>query len=61
MITALFNLGRNDEARQHATELLRLEPTFTVARYLELSPGAPYKLGQDVAAALTNAGIPEKS
>lgn len=61
MITALYHLGRIDEARRHATELLRLEPTFTVARYLELSPGAPYKLGQNVAAALTNAGIPHGS
>jgi adenylate cyclase len=58
MITALSRLGRADEARRHATELLKLEPEFTVARYLERSPGAPYKLGQDVAAALVESGIP---
>jgi hypothetical protein len=51
-------MGRADEARRHATELLKLEPEFTVARYLERSPGAPYKLGQDVAAALVESGIP---
>jgi class 3 adenylate cyclase/TolB-like protein len=58
MITALSRMGRADEARRHATELLKLEPEFTVARYLERSPGAPYKLGQDVAAALVESGIP---
>jgi adenylate cyclase len=58
LVTALTRLDRLDEARRHAQELLRLEPDFTVARYLERSPGAPYKLGQDVAAALVEAGIP---
>ncbi len=58
MITALSRMGRAEEARRHAIELLKLEPGFTVARYLERSPGAPYKLGQDVAAALVESGIP---
>ncbi len=58
IITALCKLGRMDEARRHATQLLALEPGFTVDRYLERSPGAPYKLGRDVASALAEAGVP---
>jgi TolB-like protein len=58
MITALCHLGRIEQARARATELTRLEPEFTVRRYLERSPGAPYELGRTVAAALTDAGIP---
>ena len=58
MITALCHLGRIDQARARAPELIRLEPEFTVKRYLERSPGAPYELGRTVAAALTDAGIP---
>jgi TolB-like protein len=58
LITALCRLDRPDEARRYADELMKLEPGFSVARYLERSPGAPYKLGQDVAAALVEAGIP---
>lgn len=58
LVTALNRLGRLNEARCYAQELLQLEPGFTVARYLERSPGAPYKLGQDVAAALVEAGVP---
>jgi class 3 adenylate cyclase/tetratricopeptide (TPR) repeat protein len=58
MITALWRLGRTTEARQRAEELLRLEPGFSVARYLERSPGASYKSGRDVASALAEAGVP---
>ena len=58
MITALCRLDRMAEARQHAEELLRLEPGFSVTRYLERSPGASYKSGRDVASALAEAGVP---
>jgi adenylate cyclase len=58
IITALCRLGRNDDARRHASQLLALEPGFNVDRYLERSPGAPYKLGRDVASALAEAGVP---
>ena len=58
MITALCKLGRLDEARGFAGQLLALEPGFSVTRYLERSPGAPYKLGRDVASALAEAGVP---
>jgi adenylate cyclase len=58
IITALCRLGRIDDARRHASQLLVLEPGFSVDRYLKRSPGAPYKLGRDVASALADAGVP---
>jgi class 3 adenylate cyclase/TolB-like protein/tetratricopeptide (TPR) repeat protein len=58
MITALARLGRMDDARRHVGQLLALEPGFSVARYLQRSPGAPYNLGRDVASALAEAGVP---
>jgi adenylate cyclase len=61
MITALCRLGRMDDARRHAEELLRLEPGFSVALLMERSPGAPYKIGRDVATALADAGVPLRS
>ena len=58
MITALCRLGRMDDARRHAEQLLRLEPGFNVALLMERSPGAPYEIGRDVATALADAGVP---
>jgi adenylate cyclase len=58
MITALCRLGRMDDARRHAEQLLRLEPGFSVALLMERSPGAPYEIGRDVATALADAGVP---
>jgi len=58
MITALWNLGREDEARAIAGDLLRIDPTFKVSTFLERSPTAPYALGRTVASALQGAGIP---
>jgi len=58
MITALCRLGRMDDARRQAQQLLKLEPGFSVALLMERSPGAPYKIGRDVATALADAGVP---
>jgi tetratricopeptide (TPR) repeat protein len=58
MITALWNLGRTDEARSVAGDLLRIEPGFRVQTFLQRSPTAPYALGKAVATALEGAGIP---
>jgi tetratricopeptide (TPR) repeat protein len=58
IVTALCRLGRVEDARGFAGQLMALEPGFTVTRYLERSPGAPYKLGRDVASALAEAGVP---
>ena len=42
-----------------ARELMRLDPTFTVSKFLERSPSAAFDIGQVCARALRGAGIPE--
>ncbi len=56
---ALQMLGRGDEARQTAEELLRIEPGFTIQGYLAKHPAAEYRTGQEWASALAGAGIPQ--
>lgn len=51
-------LGRVDEARSTAVELLRVEPALTVTRFLARSPSAEYDNGKRWAEALKLAGIP---
>jgi TolB-like protein/Flp pilus assembly protein TadD len=58
MITALWHLDRQEEARTIAADLMRIDPGFRVGSYLEKSPTAPYALGKSVASALQGAGIP---
>ena len=58
LITHLCRLGRLEDARRHVAQLLSLEPNFSVGRYMERSPGAPYRLGHAVASALADAGVP---
>lgn len=60
MITALWSLDREAEARSVAVELLKLDPTYCVQKFIERSPAAPYQFGRTVAAALEAAGIPMK-
>lgn len=59
LITALWGLGREEEARARARDLLRIDPHFTVSTFLERSPAAPFQLGRAVAHALKGAGIPQ--
>jgi adenylate cyclase len=58
MITAQMQLGLHDEAKQTAQALLNLEPGLTVSRWQERNPAAPSRLGQLVASALRQAGVP---
>jgi adenylate cyclase len=58
MAVSQWQLGLHDQARQTAQELLKLEPTFTVSRWLERAPSAPYRLGREVADVLKRMGIP---
>ena len=58
LITALWSLGREEEARAVARDLLQIDPQFTVSAFLERSPSAPFQLGKAVAHALHGAGIP---
>jgi class 3 adenylate cyclase/tetratricopeptide (TPR) repeat protein len=58
MAVAQWQLGRHEEARKTAQELLTLEPGLTVSRWLERSPSAPYPVGQEIARILRQAGVP---
>jgi hypothetical protein len=54
-----WQLGMHEEARKTAHELLTLEPSLTVSRWLERAPSAPYRLGQEVANVFRKMGVPE--
>ncbi len=56
---AQWQLGREDEARKTVQELLCLEPSLTVSEFLERSPAASYKIGNEWADTLRKAGLPE--
>lgn len=55
---SLHCLGRAQEAKAAAREILRRQPDFTVAGYLRDHPAGDHEFGRRVAAALTGAGIP---
>ena len=59
LITALWELGREEEARETARDLLKIDPNFKVSSFMELSPASPFQLGRVVARALHSAGIPQ--
>jgi TolB-like protein/Tfp pilus assembly protein PilF len=53
--------GMTEAARATVAELLKIEPTLTVASYLELHPAADYETGKAWAEALGAAGVPKGS
>lgn len=55
--TALHFLGRTDEARTTAQELMRRQPDFSLDFYRRTHPSASHQVGQRVIEALTAAGI----
>ena len=57
-LCALHFLGRSVEARSVAADLLRRQPDFTVSSYRRSHPAANFKIGQNLTAAFTAAGIP---
>jgi TolB-like protein len=57
-IAALHSLGRHDDARTTAGELMRRQPDFTVSEYMHQHPAAEFKVGRQVAEALVAAGVP---
>jgi len=59
LIATLWRLGREEEARQRAQELLKLDPGFRVSTFLERSPSAAFEGGRRVAQALELAGVPK--
>lgn len=58
LAVALWELDRQDEAREAVTALLRIEPDLTRERYLKRSPNADFKIGKRVADVLNLAGVP---
>jgi hypothetical protein len=58
LIAAYWSLGRTEDARGIARDLLKLDPSFRVATFLERSPSAAYEGGRRVASALEAAGVP---
>jgi adenylate cyclase len=58
LIATLWRLGREEEARGRAQELLKLDPGFRVSAFLERSPSAAFEGGRRVAQALELAGVP---
>jgi adenylate cyclase len=51
--------GDLDAARLTISQLLRLEPDFTVSKFLQRSPSSQYPIGEIFANALRRAGLPE--
>jgi len=56
---AQWQLGRGDDARATIAELLRLDPEFTIARFVARSPSTPFETGKVWSGALRSAGVPE--
>jgi class 3 adenylate cyclase/TolB-like protein len=59
MAISQWQLGQHKEARDTVRELMRLEPTLTVSKWLERSPSSDYEIGRVCARALREAGVPE--
>jgi tetratricopeptide (TPR) repeat protein len=59
MAVAQWHLGLPEQARETAQELLRRDPTLTVARWLEQAPSAPYRVGQEFARVMRLVGVPD--
>jgi len=55
---AEWQLGLEQDARATVQELLQLDPQFTVSRYLQRTPAAPYETGRRWANALRGGGVP---
>lgn len=56
---ALHQLGRMGEARQSAGEILKIDQSFTINKYLQNHAAASFETGREWAKALKGAGIPE--
>jgi adenylate cyclase len=59
LTVAQWQLGLEREACESAQELMKLEPTLTVAGYLRRAPSASFAIGKTVADILRKAGVPE--
>jgi class 3 adenylate cyclase/tetratricopeptide (TPR) repeat protein len=55
-----WQLGQHDEARQTLQELLRVDPHFTVERYIARSPSTGYETGRVWVDIFRQIGVPER-
>jgi tetratricopeptide (TPR) repeat protein len=55
---AQWQLGRVEEARRTVGELMRLEPSLTIAGWRERSPSSAYETGRLWAEVMQKAGVP---
>jgi class 3 adenylate cyclase len=58
-VAALSMLGRDEDARQAARNLMDVEPMLTVATWLRRSPTANNRVGQQFAQCLRASGVPD--
>lgn len=58
LVAIQVDLGEIARARSSARELLLIDPGFTTGSYLRQSPSGGYKVGQQIADRLGQAGIP---
>jgi TolB-like protein/Flp pilus assembly protein TadD len=56
---AQWQLGHRDDARRTVGRLMQLEPHLTIRRWRERSPAAEYKIGEEWASVMQQAGVPE--
>lgn len=56
-ISALYHLGRKADAKIVASELLRKQPGFDLKLYLEQHPAAEFRVGKNMAKALSASGL----
>jgi adenylate cyclase len=59
LVISQWQSGRHEEARRNAKELMRLEPTLSVGKWLERSPSSGYEIGRICARAMKEAGVPQ--
>ncbi len=58
LIIAQSMSNQLDEARRTVDDFLKLEPDFTVSKFLERTPAKGYAIAKEIADALTRAGVP---
>jgi adenylate cyclase len=58
MAIAQYRLGQTAEARETVQNLLKLDPSLTISRYLAHHPSAAFETGRDWSDALRGAGVP---
>jgi adenylate cyclase len=58
LLISQWQLGQFDESRTTVGELLRLDPTFTMKKWVERSPSTGYEIGKVWFDVLRKAGVP---